>query len=140
MSTNKTIEQRLEELEKRVTEIEKLPSPYAGDHSLQKRKKLSPQEFLATKNVETEIKKVLVFGYYLEHIEGMESFNASDLETIFQSAKVRPPKNINDGVNKNINPGGFIMDAKEKKDGKKAWVLTSTGEKYVVEELQNVSK
>ena len=55
---------------------------------------------------------------------------------IFRSAKEKPPKNINDVINKNINPGKFIMDAASKKDDKKAWVLTSTGEKHVEEELK----
>ena len=79
---------------------------------------------------------MLVFGYYLEHVEGLGSFNVADLVSIFRSAKEPLPKNINDVINKNINPGKFIMDAAEKKDEKKAWVLTSTGEKYVEEELK----
>ena len=137
MNTNKTIEQKVEDLERRVakletesslTHLDNLPNP--------KKKKMSPQEFLATKDAHTEVKKVLVFGYYLEHVEGLKSFNAADLISIFRSAKEKPPKNINDVVNKNINPGKFIMDAAEKKDDKKAWVLTSTGEKYIEEKLE----
>lgn len=136
MDTNKTIEQKVEELEQRVTKLEAKPSPshFDSSQSLNK-KKMSPQEFLATKDAHTEVKKVLIFGYYLEHVEGLESFNAADLISVFRSAKERPPKNINDVINKNINPGRFIMDAAEKKDDKKAWVLTSTGENHVEEEL-----
>lgn len=137
MSTNKTIEQKVEELEQRVAKLEaKSSSPHSDILPSLRKKKMSPQEFLATKDAHTEVKKVLVFGYYLEHTEGLESFNAVDLISVFRSSKERPPKNINDVVNKNINPGKFIMDAAEKKDDKKAWVLTSTGEKYVEEELK----
>lgn len=136
MNTNKTIEQRIEELEQRVEKLETKSSVQHSDSSPSPRKKkISPQEFLATKDAHTEVKKVLVFGYYLEHIDGLESFNATDLISIFRSAKERPPKNINDVINKNINPGNFIMDAEEKKDDKKAWVLTSTGEKFVENDL-----
>lgn len=137
MSTNKTIEQKVDELEQRVAKLEAGSVPTHSDSLPNlKKKKVSPQEFLATKDAYTEVKKVLVFGYYLEHIEGLESFNAADLVSIFRSAKEKPPKNINDVINKNINPGKFIMDAAEKKDDKKAWVLTSTGEKHVEEELK----
>jgi|SRR3989344_8511 len=137
MNTNKTIEQKVEELERRVAKLETESSPiHSNSLPNPKKKKMSPQEFLATKDAQTEVKKVLVFGYYLEHIEGYESFNAADLVSIFRSAKEKPPKNINDVINKNINPGKFIMDAASKKDDKKAWVLTSTGEKHVEEELK----
>ncbi len=135
MITNKTIEQRIYELENRVTKLE-IPSLKNVSFLTTKTKKLSAKEFLITKEAMTETKKVLALGYFLEHIEGMESFNTTDLETVFRSAKERPPKNINDAVNKNINPGGFIMEAAEKKDNKKAWTLTSTGEKHVEEELK----
>jgi len=90
-----------------------------------------------TKELNKETQKTLVLGYYLEHSEGMESFNATDLETMFRSAKEKLPKNINDTVNKNI-VRGLIMEAREKKEGKKAWILTSTGEKYVESELKKV--
>ncbi|MDP2703851.1 MAG: hypothetical protein Q8P01_01365 [bacterium] len=137
MDTNKTIEQKVDELERRVTKLEAgHSSPHSDSSANPKKKKISPQEFLATKDAHTEVKKVLVFAYYLEHIEGFESFNATDLVSIFRSAKEKPPKNINDVINKNINPGKFIMDAAGKKDDKKAWVLTSTGEKHVEEKLK----
>ena len=44
------------------------------------------------------------------------------------------PANINDAVNKNIEKG-YIMDAK-KKDSKKAWTLTATGERFVENDLK----
>jgi hypothetical protein len=65
----------------------------------------------------------------------MTSFNATDIETIFRSAKEKLPKNMNDLVNSNIKKR-FIDEAKEKKDGKKAWYLTSTGERHVEQELK----
>lgn len=134
MNTNKTLEQRVEELERRIARIETALPSNEVVLTVAKAKKLSPKEFLMTKELKRETQKALALGYYLEYIEGMESFNIADLETAFRSVKERPPQNMNDTINKNI-ARGFLMETKEKKDSKKAWVLTSTGEKYVEEEL-----
>jgi len=58
----------------------------------------------------------------------------ADLENAFRSAREKLPKNMNDAVNKNI-ARGFLMGAAEKKDAKKAWNLTSTGERFVENEM-----
>jgi hypothetical protein len=127
-------DQRIDELEKRLEKIEKLLAVPGATARLVKPKKLSVKEFLMTKSVKSEIQKVIALGYFLEHMEGIASFNTTDLETAFRAAKEKLPKNMNDAVNKNI-ARGFIMEAEEKKDSKKAWYLTSTGEKYVESEL-----
>ena len=97
-------------------------------------KKLSIKEFLLTKKPTDDVQRTLVIGYYLEHFESMDRFNARDLADGFRSAKEPPPTNINDKVNLNIRKG-YMMEAKEKKDKFKAWVLTNSGEKFVEEEL-----
>jgi len=88
------------------------------------------KEFLMTREIKADTQKVLALGYFLEYMEGMESFNVNDLEAVFRAAKEKPPANMNDAVNKNI-ARGFLMEAAGKKDAKKAWCLTSTGEKYL---------
>lgn len=135
MNTHKTIEERVAELEGRVAKLE-ASSPVSHVELVDKAKvkTVSAKEFLMTKELKTDTQKTLVLGYYLEYVEGMGSFNSGDLETAFRSAKESLPANINDTVNKNI-ARGLIMEAKEKKESKKAWVLTSTGEKYVEGEL-----
>ena len=139
MTTNKTVEQKVLELEERIGKLEdRLSSYWDVIPSTMKAKKSSAKEFLMTKSVRTETEKTLVLAYYLEYLEGVESFNVSDLEAIFRSAKEKPPKNINDAVNKNI-ARGLMMEAKEKKDTKKALVLTSTGEEHVEERLKKPS-
>ncbi len=133
MITAQTIDQRVSELEKKVKALEDVllkPEPPL----INKTKKVSAKEFLMTKNLKSEILKTLALGYYLEHLEGLEYFNVVDLETAFRSAKEKPPKNINDAVNKNISKG-FFMEAAERKDMKKAWVLTSSGENHVKDTL-----
>ena len=120
---------KLDSLEKRLSSLEGTPSKTTVS------KKLSLKEFLLDKKPSDGVKSTLVIGYFLEHYEGMECFNAKDLATAFRSAKEPPPKNINDKVNMNIH-NGHMMEAVEKKDNTKAWVLTATGEKYVEEGLK----
>jgi len=89
---------------------------------------------LLTKSLSSETQKVLALAYFAEREDGLASFNVSDLEAIFRAAREKLPKNMNDAVNKNV-ARGFIMEAAEKKDSKKAWQLTSTGERFVEEEM-----
>jgi hypothetical protein len=87
-------------------------------------------ELFAEKNPESDLQRVLIAGYFLEKLENQAAFNVDDLSRCFLQAKERLPSNMNDAVNKNISKG-LIMEAKEKKDGKKAWMLTRTGEAQV---------
>lgn len=128
-----TSNSRIDELEKRVEKLEKLLAE-PGTAVAIRSKKQSVKEFLMTKTIKSDTQKVIALGYFLEHIEGMSSFNVADLEAVFRAAKEKLPKNMNDAVNKNIAKG-FIMGAEDKKDSKKAWYLTSTGEKYIEKDL-----
>ena len=98
-------------------------------------KKISIKEFILSKNPTNEVEKTLVIGYFIEKFEGVPSFNSSDLEEGFRSAKEPVPENINYKVIKNIQRC-FLMEAKEKKDGKKAWHLTNSGEQNIENGLQ----
>ncbi|WP_156464202.1 hypothetical protein [Afipia sp. Root123D2] len=123
---------RVLDLETRVRALEGLLQ--SSSPSAVKIKKQSAREFLTTKKATSEPLKVLVFGYFLEQHEGSQAFNVSDLDAIFRSAREAPPKNINDAVNKCV-ARGYLMEAREKKDSKKAWQLTSTGERFVEQEM-----
>ncbi len=122
------IKKTLEEHERRIAELEKLnvSKPYSSVAQ----KKLSIKEFILSKNPKDHIQKTLAIGYYLEKSEGLSSFKAKDLEKGFQEAKEKAPGNINYNVIKNIEKG-HIMESREKKDKRKAWNLTNTGEKFV---------
>lgn len=136
MNGDLNLKERVEALEERVGKLEAaLSSDSAVRDAISKHKKSSAKEFLKTKQLKTDTQKVLVFGYFLEYMEGMESFNVSDLEEAFRSAKEKIPTNINDAVNKNI-ARGFLMETREKKDSRKAWCLTSTGEGFVQSDLK----
>lgn len=120
---------RLSAVEERLGKIETALGGATEKISL-KDKKLSAKEFLISKSVKSEAQKVLALSYFLEHFEQLASFNVQDLESAFRSAREKVPKNLNDAVNKNIAKG-FLMEAAEKKDSKKAWNLTASGERHV---------
>lgn len=135
MSTLGELKSKIDSLEQRVAQLERVlnHSPRA-ESSLSPKKKPAVREFLMTKKVKSEPQKVLALGYFLEHIEGMGSFNIKDIERAFRAAREKLPSNINDVVNKNI-ARGHLMEAQERKDSMKAWYLTSTGETYLESEL-----
>jgi len=123
------LHQRLRELETRVMALEKRFDDGVAVGSA-RGKRQSAKEFLLGKSIKSETQKVLALGYFLEREESLTSFNVPDLERVFRAAREKLPANMNDIVNKNI-ARGFMMQAEEKKDSKKAWYLTSTGEKFV---------
>jgi hypothetical protein len=125
---------RLNSLESRVAKLEDASGP-GTQRGVTHVKKTSAKEFLLNKAVKSEVQKVLALAYFLERHESLAVFNVPDLENIFRSAREKLPKNMNDAVNKNI-ARGFIMEAAEKKDSKKAWNLTGSGERFVESDMQ----
>lgn len=126
---------RIDQLEGRLAKLErKAGASNAGTTPPAPSKKLSAKEFLMTKNVGSELQRVAALAYFLERQENLLSFNVADLEGAFRSAREKLPKNMNDAVNKNI-ARGFFMEAAEKKDSRKAWQLTATGERFVESDM-----
>lgn len=121
------IQKKLEEHESRISKLESFfqTKPEAV------KKVVSIKEFILSKGPKDDLQKTLTIGYYLEKFVGYSTFNIKDLENGFRSAKETVPRNINDCVYKNIKKGGYLMEAEEKKDRKKAWTLTTSGEKYI---------
>ena len=122
----KEIKNLLGKLDERISRLE----ASLGDKTKPiEKKKLSVKEFMLEKEVITGTDKTLVLGYYLEKFEQLESFNVDDIDRAFREAREPVPGNINEAVNKNIRKG-FMMSSGEK-DGKNAWILTNSGEKFV---------
>jgi len=128
----KNIEQRVEKLEQRVEKLENATLGEVDSTSVvgRKRKKTSIKEFLLLKKADNDVKRTLLIAYFFEKFEDFSSFNSEDLKNGFLKAKIKRPLNINDKININIR-NGHMMEIQEKKDSKKTWVLTSTGEIYV---------
>jgi hypothetical protein len=125
--TNEELRARLDAHEQRIAKLELLfkSSPEAVPS-----KPLSIKEFLLEKTPKGDVQRTLSICYFLEKYEKAESFNVKDIEAAFRKAKTPLPGNINDMIYQNIQKG-FIMEASEKKEGKKAWTLTSSGETEV---------
>ncbi len=112
--------------EKRISNLESLLKKKPP----QPAKEISIKEFLLSKRPSSEASKTLVIAYYLERHRNTSPFTTRDLEQLYREAREPLPTNINDVVNQNIAKG-FIMEAEDKKDGRKAWILTSSGERFV---------
>lgn len=127
-----SLEFRVKMLEDRIDALEAAAkrSVHSSPYTTVADKQQSPKEFVLTKTPKSGVQKTLVLAYYFEVIAQHGAFNSDDLEAIFRAAKEKLPANINDMVNKNIQKG-YLMEDADKKNNKKAWVLTATGEKCV---------
>ena len=94
------------------------------------RKPISIKEFIISKAPPNGVLMTLTIGYYLENYDGINPLTAADLEAGFRAAREAVPSNLNDKAN-NCVKKGYFMEAKEKKDNLKAWLLTRTGESIV---------
>lgn len=130
MEDIKSIGKKVLDLEKRIGALEMLIGGENTNTSASPSKKLSVKEFILLKKPSGDVQKSLAIAYYLEKNEDMRSFNVEDLAHYFQLAKEPTPENLNDKINMNIKKG-HVMEAKEKKENKKAWVITNTGEQFV---------
>jgi hypothetical protein len=117
-------------LETRVTQIE-AGTTTAGDSKPMVRKKVSIKEFLLEKPPPTDIQRTLAIGYFLETHAGMTSFTKADLEKGYSDAKEPKPSNISVNITRCIK-AGHMMEADEKKNNKTAYVVTRSGEEFVL--------
>lgn len=120
------IKKKLMEHEERIAKLEK----FLQTKPEVIKKKLSIRDFILSKNPESEMERTSAIAYYLEKYESFTSFNAKDLDSGFRRAKEIVPRNINYEVIRCVQKG-YMMEAEEKKDNRKAWYLTNPGIEYV---------
>jgi hypothetical protein len=89
-------------------------------------KEMSVAQFFRKISAKTDVDRVLAAGYFLEKIKDQDSYTASEISSVVRSAKIAPPRNANDAINKNIKKG-YMMPSGDK-EGKMAFVLTTDGE------------
>jgi flagellar capping protein FliD len=133
MINQKTIEERLSALEDRVTDLETIRSAgtaLENQGSGMKGKKISVKEFVLEKKPKGDVQKTLVLAHYMEKYENVTAINVDDLAKCFRLAKEPIPGNLNDKINMNIRKG-HMTEAEEKKENKKAWIVTNTGEQFI---------
>jgi hypothetical protein len=90
-------------------------------------------EFLAQRKIKNETDRVATILYYHLH-NGRGSSTRAEILEAYATARFRRPTNLSDVIARCIRKG-HVIEAREKKDGQKAWQITVTGEKYVEEQL-----
>jgi len=125
-----TILEMLRSLDRRVAMLEGAMPPAAAAATPHARKPISIKEFIISKAPPNGVLMTLTVGYYLENYDGTTPLTAADLEAGFRAARETVPSNLNDKANSCVKKG-YFMEAKEKKDSLKAWVITRTGEAAV---------
>jgi len=128
------IQARVQQLEGRVAALEEQLTSQGSSAHTKPMKKIAPKELLLQYSGLKVHQKTLLLAYHYEHDLGNTSFSVVDIVNLFKLAKEKSPANTNDMFNKNIAKG-YMLEESAKKDGKKAWSLTATGEKYVQDEL-----
>ncbi|EKD47582.1 MAG: hypothetical protein ACD_65C00376G0010 [uncultured bacterium] len=138
MRNNEPLEDRVQTLEERVKLLEEMFSvsstPIIVQESM-KIKLVSEKEYLIEKKPTDDVQRTFYLGRYLEEHKKMESFTVDDIRMAFKGARVPVPSNINDKINKNIAKGYFMES--DPKEGKKSWMLTSTGEQAASSNMES---
>lgn len=100
-------------------------------------KPLSVGEYVRQLGIKKHKDLVLAFGYYLEKIVGVAEFTPADINSCYYDAKMEN-SNTSQMITRNIRVG-LMMEAKKDKGakGRKAFVLTRSGEEVIEKILSN---
>ena len=107
------------------TSSRQLPPP--GETSAAQKKPYSAAELFARSNRTTEIDKVVLAGFYLEHFRASQGYSIEDVRGCFITAKVPPPNNINLALLQAAQKA-WMMEVPTGASRRKTWVLTQSGE------------
>ncbi len=129
------VEGKFEELKKDITpkaplsgpSVSKTPAPPTIDDATLSG---SLVEFIKAKGEPSKhTDRMVLFAYWLFKKENMSYYNITDIINCYDKTRIPKPANPSDIMNQ-IQEQGFITTVKDEKDGKKAWIITTTGEKY----------
>ena len=127
----------LENHENRIKKLEKNMPKRIEESEI--KKTISIGEFILEANSKDDVERTVTVGYFLEHNLKYPCFNAKDIESYFRKAKEKVPNNVNDKINQCIKKRWMDVYP-DKKDGKKAFVLTRTGEGAVQNKFQKAKE
>ncbi len=83
-------------------------------------------EFYRQFKLNTNLDRILAFGYWCEVRQGQPHFTSEDILVKYKEAKQPPPANIRRDIGSLVSKG-FFMEAGRSEDGTLAYELTSTG-------------
>lgn len=89
-------------------------------------------EFLASRKPKSHKDRVLLVAYYYLHSKN-EPVTRAEIDEAYTLARMARPQNLSDMIGKCIAKG-YLMEHPAEKEGKKAWHITQTGEKYLEEQ------
>jgi hypothetical protein len=89
----------------------------------------SVREFLDIYDLKRHTDIVLTFGYYLEKRRSLSGFTPADINKCYYEAKMEP-SNTSQMIIENMKKG-YMMEAHGSEKGKRKYVLTQKGEKFV---------
>lgn len=93
-------------------------------------KVMSVREFILQLESRKHTDLALAFGYYLEKHSGQPAFAPADISNLYYEAKL-DTSNTSQMIIQNIKRG-YMMEAKRAENsGKRLYVLTNSGEKYI---------
>jgi hypothetical protein len=90
----------------------------------------SLNEFLAALPVNTHIDRITAILYHSLRYADNDRMTNQEILDAYGRVRERRPTNVSDLVSKSIRKG-HIVEASEGKDGRTAWQITPTGERYV---------
>jgi len=90
-------------------------------------------EFMAKLKVRAETDRITAMMFYYSH-NNMASMTSSGIFNVYSTIRQKRPGNLSDVIARCIRKG-HIIETAERKEKQKAWQITPSGEKYVVEEL-----
>jgi hypothetical protein len=102
----------------------------------QQGKPKSPAQFFKMSSPRSDVERTLAGAYFLEKYRNVPNSSASEIRDVIKEAKVPPPANVNDAINRNIRKG-LMMSAGDR-ESKMVFVLTSDGEGAVEQMVTNV--
>lgn len=124
-----SVEDRLSELERRVSLLESPNPPKPSGASAAKNPTLSPREFLLQHKLKSDTDRTLAAVFYLEKFEGQDSANFDEIDSWFSAAKEAAPVNRRDPPYQLVKKG-YLREVGKREVGKTArnrWAVTNLG-------------
>lgn len=120
--SNKLLQERVAQLEDRVSALEKkLESGVEVEAPL--------RAFIEEVNPSTHVERAITIGYHLESNQNFENFTIEDVEDGYRDCKMPTPANLSDVLAGAQDQGWAMRDGK---DGQyQLWMLTREGEEFV---------
>lgn len=92
-------------------------------------------EILASKELRSHMDRFEAIAWYFLR-KGDNSVNSNDIFDAYAKARMQRPKNLTDVINQSAKRG-HLIDSPEKKDERKAWCITRSGESYIEQLLRD---